>query len=230
MGPPLRDSAGISPDFAGSSVGATPYTGLSMLRNLMADQTPTPDPDEPPVDDPRPDGLRSAPSLVVINTGDGKGKSSSAFGVMIRALALDWPVAVIQFVKSGDWKVGEEKMGRQLGVEWHAFGDGFTWDSDNLDQDKAHAAEGWGKAAAIIAAGEHKLVVLDELTYLCNWGWLDTEQVVEVIRARPEHVNLVITGRDAPQALIDVADTVTEMREIKHAYRQGIRAKRGIDY
>lgn len=196
----------------------------------MADQSAPPDPDEPPVEDPRPDGLRSATSLVVINTGDGKGKSSSAFGVMLRALALDWPVAVIQFVKSGDWKVGEEKMGRKLGVAWHAFGDGFTWDSDNLEHDKAHAAEGWAQAAAIIAAGEHQLVVLDELTYLCNWGWLDTDRVVEAIRSRPEHVNIVITGRDAPQALVDVADTVTEMREIKHAYRQGIRAKRGIDY
>jgi cob(I)alamin adenosyltransferase len=186
--------------------------------------------DEPPVEDPRPDGLRSVPSLVVINTGDGKGKSSSAFGVMVRALALDWPVAVVQFVKSGNWKVGEEKLGRQLGVDWHAFGDGFTWDSDNLENDKAHAAEGWQKAAAIIAAGEHRLVVLDELTYLCTWGWLDTADVVAAIRNRPDHVNIVITGRDAPAELIDVADTVTEMREIKHAYKQGIRAKRGIDY
>jgi cob(I)alamin adenosyltransferase len=196
------------------------------------DATPagTPAIDEPPVEDPRPDGLRSAPSLVVINTGDGKGKSSSAFGVMVRALAVDWPVAVVQFVKSGNWKVGEEKLGRQLGVDWHAFGDGFTWDSDNLENDKAHAAEGWQKAAAIIAAGEHRLVVLDELTYLCTWGWLDTADVVAAIRNRPDHVNIVITGRDAPAELIDVADTVTEMREIKHAYKQGIRAKRGIDY
>jgi cob(I)alamin adenosyltransferase len=196
------------------------------------DATPagTPAIDEPPVEDPRPDGLRSAPSLVVINTGDGKGKSSSAFGVMVRALAVDWPVAVVQFVKSGNWKVGEEKLGRQLGVDWHAFGDGFTWDSDNLENDKAHADEGWQKAAAIIAAGEHRLVVLDELTYLCTWGWLDTADVVAAIRNRPDHVNIVITGRDAPAELIDVADTVTEMREIKHAYKQGIRAKRGIDY
>ncbi|CAN5607933.1 cob(I)yrinic acid a,c-diamide adenosyltransferase [soil metagenome] len=211
-----------------------------MLRNLMSDAPGAPDPsatpattpavDDPPVDDPRPDGLRSAPSLVVINTGDGKGKSSSAFGVMVRALAVDWPVAVVQFVKSGNWKVGEEKLGRQLGVDWHAFGDGFTWDSDNLDNDKAHAAEGWKKAAAIIAAGEHRLVVLDELTYLCTWGWLDTADVVAALRDRPDHVNIVITGRDAPNELIDVADTVTEMREIKHAYTQGIRAKRGIDY
>ncbi len=192
--------------------------------------TDRPDTGEPPVDDPRPDGLRSAPSVVVVNTGDGKGKSSAAFGVMLRALAADWRVAVVQFVKSGDWKVGEEKMGRRLGVDWYAFGDGFTWDSDNLDQDKAHAAEGWERAASLIAAGEHRLVVLDELTYLCTWGWLDTDAVVAAIRERPEHVNIVVTGRDAPAAIVDVADTVTEMREVKHAYRQGIRAKRGIDY
>jgi cob(I)alamin adenosyltransferase len=183
-----------------------------------------------PTEDPRPDGLRSAPSLVVVNTGNGKGKSSAAFGVMLRALALDWKVAVLQFVKSGDWKVGEEKMGRRLGVEWHSFGDGFTWDSENLDDDKQHARTGWAAAKALIESGAHRLVILDEITYLCTWGWIDTDEVVSTIRARPQHVNVVITGRDAPEAIIDVADTVTEMTEIKHAYQQGIRAKRGIDY
>jgi cob(I)alamin adenosyltransferase len=181
-------------------------------------------------EDPRPDGMRSAASLVLVNTGNGKGKSSAAFGVMLRALALDWNVAVVQFIKSSDWKVGEEKIGRQLGVDWHAFGDGFTWDSDNLEQDKAHARAGWAQAKAIIEAGEHQLVILDEVTYLCTWGWVDVDDVVGAIRDRPYHVNIVATGRDAPQALIDVADTVTEMTEIKHAYQAGIRAKRGIDY
>lgn len=192
----------------------------------MTDEITTPALEE----DPRPDGLRSVPSLVLVNTGNGKGKSSSAFGVMLRALAVDWKVAVVQFVKSGDWKVGEEKMGRRLGVDWHSFGDGFTWDSDNLDNDKAHASEGWQAARALIEAGEHRLVVLDELTYLCTWGWIDQDDVIETIRNRPEHVNIVVTGRDAPAALIDVADTVTEMVEVKHAYQRGIRAKRGIDY
>ncbi len=193
----------------------------------MADQT---DSTDALTDDPRPDGLRSAPSVVVVNTGNGKGKSSSAFGVMIRALAVDWPVAVVQFVKSGDWKVGEEKMGRRLGVDWHSFGDGFTWDSDNIDVDKAHADEGWQAAKALIQAGDHRLVVLDELTYLCTWGWIDQADVIATITGRPEHVNIVVTGRDAPAELIDIADTVTEMTEVKHAYQQGIRAKRGIDY
>jgi cob(I)alamin adenosyltransferase len=181
-------------------------------------------------EDPRPDGLRSAPSVVVINTGDGKGKSSAAFGVMVRGIARGWRVAVVQFVKSGDWKVGEEKVGRQLGVDWLAVGDGFTWDSGDLDHDKALAADGWRRAAELIAAGEHQLVILDELTYLCTWGWVDVADVVAAIRDRPARVNIVITGRDAPAELVELADTVTEMREVKHAYRQGIRAMRGIDY
>jgi cob(I)alamin adenosyltransferase len=186
--------------------------------------------EDPLTDDPRPDGLRSVPSLVLVLTGNGKGKSSSAFGMMLRALAVDWPVAVVQFVKSGDWKVGEETMGRRLGVDWYAFGDGFTWDSDNLETDRAHAAEGWERASSIIKAGNHRLVILDELTYLCSWGWVDIDLVVQTIRDRPEHVSIIVTGRDAPQLLIDIADTVTEMREVKHAYQQQIRAKRGIDY
>ena len=186
--------------------------------------------EEPLTEDPRPDGLQSAPSLVVLNTGNGKGKSSSAFGMMVRGLAVDWNVAVCQFIKSGDWRVGEEKMGRKLGVEWHSFGDGFTWDSDNLDHDRNIAREGWEQAAAVISGADHQLVILDELTYLCSWGWIDTSEVVDTIEQRPDHVNIVITGRDAPQDLIDIADTVTEMTEIKHAYSQGIRAKRGIDY
>jgi cob(I)alamin adenosyltransferase len=228
MGPPLRDSAGFSPDFAGTYDWATPYTTVRMLRNLM-DDAGARDTD-PLTEDPRPDGLRGAPSLVLVNTGNGKGKSSAAFGVMLRSLARGWKVAVVQFVKSGDWKVGEEKIGRELGVDWFAFGDGFTWDSDDLETDKAHAAEGWARAAALIAAGEHQLVVLDELTYLCTWGWVDTAAVVAVIRDRPTHVNVIVTGRDAPDAIVDLADTVTEMTEVKHAYQQGIRAMRGIDY
>lgn len=192
--------------------------------------TDVPATDVPPTEDPRPDGLRSAESIVLVNTGHGKGKSSAAFGVMIRALARDWKVAVVQFVKSGDWKVGEEVMGRRLGVDWLNEGDGFTWDSDDLEHDRALARAGWQRAADLIGAGEHELVVLDELTYLITWGWLDVDTVVDVITARPSHVNIVITGRDAPQQLIDVADTVTEMRSVKHAYDQGIAAKRGIDY
>ena len=194
----------------------------------------TSEPDSPddlaPTEDPRPDKLRRADSLVVVNTGDGKGKSSAAFGMMVRGVARGWNVAVVQFIKSGDWKVGEEKVGRQLGVDWHAFGDGFTWDSEDLTADRAHAAAGWRQAVDIIDAGEHQLVILDELTYLMTFNWLPVADVVTAIAGRPSHVNIIITGRDAPAELIELADTVTEMREVKHAYRQGIRAMRGIDY
>ncbi len=183
-----------------------------------------------PTEDPRPDGLRSADSLVVVNTGDGKGKSSAAFGMMIRALARGWRVAVVQFIKSGDWKVGEEKIGRQLGVDWYAFGDGFTWDSDDLDADRRHAATGWARAVELMNAGEHELVIFDELTYLPNFGWLGVDSIVGPIRDRPRHVNVIVTGRDAPPELVELADTVTEMRSVKHAYERGIRAMRGLDY
>ena len=208
------------------------------MHTLPTAMTPDPSPDrpsaessiEPPTGDPRPDGLRRAPSLLLVNTGDGKGKSSSAFGVMVRAVARGWDVAVAQFVKSGDWHVGEETIGRRLGVQWHALGDGFTWDSNDLDHDRALAQAGWDTAAAIIRAGQHQLVVLDELTYLINWGWIDGDHVVRALVERPPHVSVVVTGRDAPPAIIDIADTVTEMRNVKHAYDNGVAAKRGIDY
>jgi len=196
-----------------------------MLGPLMSD-----DAGQPLTDDPRPSGGRQADSLVLVNTGNGKGKSSAAFGVMVRAVARDWRVAVLQFVKSGDWKVGEEKVGRQLGVTWHSLGGGFTWDSDNLQHDIDLAKAAWATAAEVIAAGEHDLVILDELTYLCTWHWIDTADVVKAIADRPRHVNIIVTGRDAPQEIIDIADTVTEMRHVKHAYDNGILAKRGIDY
>ena len=187
-------------------------------------------PDDPPTDDPRPLGLRGADSLLLVNTGDGKGKSSAAFGVMVRAIARGWKVAVVQFVKSGDWKVGEEQVGRDLGVTWVNAGDGFTWDSNDLEHDKALAREGWAKAAEIVRAGEHHLVILDELTYLMNWGWVDADDVVATLVGRPRTVSVIVTGRDASEALIAAADTVTEMRKVKHAYDEGIAAKRGIDY
>ena len=186
--------------------------------------------DVPPTTDPRPDGLSRADSLLLVNTGDGKGKSSAAFGVMLRSVAMGWPVVVLQFVKSGEWKVGEEKIGRQLGVEWHSLGEGFTWDSTNLDHDKAVAQRAWQTAAEVIGAGKHRLVILDELTYLCTWGWIDTAAVVDTLRNRAPDVNVIVTGRDCPDEIIEIADTVTEMRKIKHAYDKGITAKKGIEY
>jgi cob(I)alamin adenosyltransferase len=169
-------------------------------------------------------------SLVLVNTGDGKGKSTAAFGVVMRGLARGWPVCVIQFIKSDKWKVGEEKIGRQLGVDWLKGGDGFTWESADLDKSEGRAAAAWQLAAATIAAGEHRLVVLDEITYPMNWGWIDSDSVVEAIRTRPALVNIIATGRNAPAPLIDIADTVTEMVKVRHAYDRGIRARRGIDF
>ena len=186
--------------------------------------------DTPPIDDPRPEGLERARSLLLVNTGDGKGKSSAAFGVMLRSVAMGWPVVVLQFVKSGEWKVGEEKIGRQLGVDWHSLGEGFTWDSTNLDHDKAVAQRAWDTAAALITAGQHRLVILDELTYLCTRGWIKTADVVDALRNRPDDVNVIITGRDCPAEIIEIADTVTEMRKVKHAFDDGVMARRGLEY
>lgn len=174
--------------------------------------------------------MRRVPSLVIVNTGDGKGKSSSAFGVMLRAVARDWKVAVIQYLKSGKWNTGEEKIGVQLGVDWWTIGDGFTWESKDLDETEAIAREAWAASKARVQAGEHQLVILDEITYPMNWGWISTDDVVSTIVNRPSHVNVICTGRNAPQALIDIADTVTEMTKVKHAFEAGIAAKRGIEF
>jgi cob(I)alamin adenosyltransferase len=185
--------------------------------------------EEPPAQAPAP-RLRRAPSLVLVNTGHGKGKSTAAFGVMLRALARDWPVAVVQFLKSGNWNVGEETMARRLGVDWWAIGEGFTWDSEDLSEDQAVAREAWDRARTLLAAGEHRLVVLDEITYPVNWGWIDEAEVVAAVAGRSPEVNVILTGRDAPAGFVEVADTVTEMRNVKHAFDAGIRAKKGIDH
>jgi len=169
-------------------------------------------------------------SLVLVNTGDGKGKSTAAFGVVMRGVARDWKVCVIQFIKSGKWKVGEEKVARRLGVEWLKGGDGFTWESPDLDQSEGRARAAGQLAAAAIKGGEYQLVVLDEITYPMNWGWIDGNEVVDTIQSRPDRVNIVATGRDAPAELVDVADTVTEMVKVKHAYDRGIQARRGLDF
>ena len=183
----------------------------------------------PPVEGPDPGHVR-AKSVVVVNTGDGKGKSTAAFGVVLRASARGWKIAVVQFLKSGKWHVGEQEAARRLGVDWWSIGEGFTWDSADLSEDEAVAREAWARAKALIAAGEHRLVVLDEVTYPINWGWIEAGDVVDTIRSRPEQVNVVVTGRDAPQVLVDAADTVTEMVNVKHAFDKGVRALRGIDY
>jgi cob(I)alamin adenosyltransferase len=173
---------------------------------------------------------KKVPSVVIVNTGDGKGKSTAAFGTMLRAAALGWKVCVIQFIKSGRWKVGEQKAATQLGVEWWSIGDGFTWDSKNMDRTEAVAREAWAIARQRLASTDFRLVILDEITYPITWRWIPVAEVVDAIRERPPSLNVIITGRDAAPDLIDLADTVTEMVNRKHAFDAGIRAMRGIDF
>jgi cob(I)alamin adenosyltransferase len=170
------------------------------------------------------------PSRVLVHTGDGKGKTSAAMGIVMRAVARDWRVSVVQFVKGGRWRTGEETSARVLGVDWWSMGDGFTWDSEDLGQTEKVARAAWNAALAVVAGGRHDLVVLDEVTYPINWGWIDVDDVVAAIRERPSHVNVVMTGRDAPAPLCELADTVTEMASAKHAFDAGVGAMRGIEF
>jgi cob(I)alamin adenosyltransferase len=169
-------------------------------------------------------------SLVLVNTGHGKGKSSAAFGVMVRAWGRGWRVGVVQFVKGGKWKTGERKLADQLGIEWHTLGDGFTWESTDMDRTAELGREAWKVAADMLASGDYDLLIFDELTYPLNFGWVDTTEAVAAIRDRSPATSVVVTGRDAPEELVAVADTVTEMRKVKHAYDAGISAMKGIEY
>ncbi len=174
--------------------------------------------------------MARAQSVVLVNTGHGKGKSSSAFGVMARGWARGWKVAVVQFVKGGKWKTGERKLADHLDIEWHTLGDGFTWESSDLDQTAAKGRHAWEVAAAKLASGDYQLVILDELTYAVNYGWVTTADVVTALSARAPRTSVVVTGRDAPPEIVEIADTVTEMRKVKHAYDRGVSAIKGIEY
>lgn len=167
--------------------------------------------------------------LLLVLTGNGKGKSSSAFGMVARTLGYGYKAGVAQFLKSRR-DTGEELfLGDQTGVQWHVLGDGFTWDTQNREEDIASAVRGWAVAQTLLSDASLHLVVLDELTYLLNYGYLDEAQVCKDLAARPLTQHVVITGRAAPQCLLDMADTVSEIQDIKHAYRAGIRAQPGID-
>ena len=175
-------------------------------------------------------GVARAESVVLLNTGHGKGKSSAAFGVMARGWARGWRVGVVQFIKGGKWKTGERKLADHLGVEWHTLGDGFTWESTDLDETAAKGRHAWEVARDKLASGAYDLLILDEVTYAVKYGWVAVDEVVAGIRDRNPKTNVVLTGRDAAPELIELADTVTEMRKIKHAYDEGIGAKKGIEY
>jgi cob(I)alamin adenosyltransferase len=174
---------------------------------------------------------RDKRGLVLVNTGEGKGKSTAAFGVILRMLGRGKRVALVQFLKHEGGQWGEIRALAQLGLNAEKTGDGWTWTSKDIGESQAKALHGWEIAQAKIASGEYDLVVLDEFTYLLHYGWLDTPEVLDWLRThKPESLNLIITGRNAPQALIDYADTVTNMTKVKHAYDAGIPARAGIEF
>lgn len=176
----------------------------------------------------RPD--RRAQGLVIVNTGNGKGKTTAALGLLLRAWGQGLRVAMFQFIKakSGNW--GESRAARQIGVEIVPLGSGFTWTSSDLERDRSLAREGWERCRAAIMSAHYDVVIMDELTYCFTFDWLDLEEVLDTLRQRPAGQHVVITGRDAPEALIAFADLVTEMREIKHPYGAGIKAQKGIEF
>jgi cob(I)alamin adenosyltransferase len=171
--------------------------------------------------------------LVIVHTGNGKGKTTAALGMLLRAWGRGMKVGIIQFIKHEKARYGEIKAGERMGnIDWISTGDGFTWTSKDMDETEAKARHGWELAQERIAGGGYDLLILDEFTYPLHYGWLDVAEVIGWLRAnKPPMLHLVITGRYAPEALIDYADLVTEMREIKHPYKeQGIRAQAGVEY
>ena len=174
--------------------------------------------------------FRKRHPLVLLYTGDGKGKTSSALGVTMRAWGRGWSICWLQFIKSTTSHFGETRAAAAMGIEMIPLGDGFTWLSEDIEKDKALARECWELAREKIGSGRYDLVVLDEITYPISYGWLDVDAVVSALAARPPDVHLILTGRAAPAQLVEFADLVTEMTEIKHPYQGGIKAQPGIDY
>ena len=173
---------------------------------------------------------RRAQGLVIVNTGNGKGKTTAALGVLLRSWGRGMRVCMLQFIKARTANFGEEQAARKLGVELIPLGDGFTWTSQDITRDRTLAQEGWALCREKIASGEYDIVILDEITYCFTFGWLELDDVLAVLRERPPLQHVILTGRDAPQELIDFADLVTEMREIKHPYKDGVKAQRGIEF
>ncbi len=167
--------------------------------------------------------------LLLILTGNGKGKSSSAFGMIARSLGHGMKVGVVQFIK-GRTDTGEEAyFSRDPNVDWHVMGEGFTWDTQNREKDIKASQKGWDIAKKMLADASYDLIILDELTYILNYKYLETDTVIADINSRPEMQHVVITGRAASDALCGIADTVSEIADVKHAYRAGIKAQQGID-
>ena len=168
--------------------------------------------------------------LVILYTGNGKGKTTAALGLLLRAWGRGMKVTMLSFIKSETANFGEERAARKLGIELVPMGGGFTWLSKDLDKDKALAQRCWALCKEKIASAQYDIVVLDEITYPINFGWLDVDDVIDTLRHRPRDLHVVLTVRDAPQALIDFADLVTKMREVKHPFQAGIKAQPGVDF
>jgi cob(I)alamin adenosyltransferase len=170
--------------------------------------------------------------LVIVNTGGGKGKTTAALGIALRAWGHEMRVCVIQFLKNGNLRTGEARAAEKLGIEWHALGDGYTWSTPDIERSRARALAAWQTAQEAIAGGCYDLVVLDEFTYLLHLNWLETNQVVAWLREhKPPALHVVITGRYASAELVEMADLVTEMQEVKHPYAtQKLAAQAGIEY
>ena len=169
-------------------------------------------------------------SLVIVYTGDGKGKTTAALGIVMRARGRGLRVLMLSFMKAAGGDYGEQQAAKKLGVEFAAVGRGFTWLSDDIEKDKAMARFAWRRARLEIASGAYDVVILDELTFPLAFDWLALDEVLDALRSRPDGVHVVITGRKAPQRLIEFADLVTEMREVKHPFRRDLPAVPGIDY
>jgi cob(I)alamin adenosyltransferase len=180
--------------------------------------------------DPRRRKPRDRP-LVIVVTGQGKGKSTSAFGMLMRAWARDYRCGVFQFVKSGKWKVGEAKAAAALGgIDWEKMGDGWSWLSRDLEESADLAREGWAGVRRAIEQERYEFLLLDEITYPIKWGWIDGAEVVETLATRPGFQHVVMTGRDAAPELIGAADLVSEVVKVKHPMDAGIRAQQGIEW
>jgi cob(I)alamin adenosyltransferase len=173
--------------------------------------------------------MATARGLILINTGNGKGKSTAAFGVAMRAAGQGLTVSIVQFIK-GKWKTGELDAARKLGLELTPMGKGFTWESKNIEEDKALMRDAWKLSSEKILSGQFDLIILDEINYVLGYGYLAVDEVVRTLQSRPPHVHVVLTGRNAPEEIVAIADCVTEMRDIKHPYRNGIPAQKGIDF
>lgn len=173
---------------------------------------------------------RRRKGLVLVNTGNGKGKTSAAMGVLLRAWGRGMRVTMLQFIKHSTANFGEHRAARKIGVDIKPMGDGFTWLSKDMDATKKLAVNLWEKCQEKILSGAYDIVILDEFTYPLHYGWIPIKDALETLRNRPAAVHVIITGRYASQELIDFADLVTEMREIKHPYRKGVKAQLGIDF